>query len=80
MQSSFTLQFAGIDVAPLFSVAENPPRERGAQEEKPGEREVRNAPSTRQDFTRPKEGRDVPPAEETEKGTRAPESPWMGGG
>jgi hypothetical protein len=55
-------------------------RERGAQEEKPGQREVRQSPSSRQDFTRPKEGRDVPPEDSIENGDRTLDSPWMGGG
>ena len=63
------------------SMADNPNRERGAQEEKPGEREAKRAPSTRQDFTRPQEGRDVAPEEEeVVKRKRSPKSPWMGGG
>jgi hypothetical protein len=61
-------------------MADNPDRERGAQEEKPGEREAKRAPSTRQDFTRPQDGRDVVPDKEVVKGTRSPKSPWMGGG
>jgi hypothetical protein len=61
-------------------MADNPNRERGAQEEKPGEREAKRAPSTRQDFTRPKDGRDVTPEEEVKKGNRTSNSPWMGGG
>ena len=61
-------------------MADNPSRERGAQEEKAGEREAKRAPSTRQDFTRRKEGRDVAPEEEVVKGNRTPKSPWMGGG
>jgi hypothetical protein len=61
-------------------MADNPNRERGAQEEKPGEREVKRAPSTRQDFTRPEDGRDVTPEKAVRKGTRTPNSPWMGGG
>jgi hypothetical protein len=61
-------------------MSDNPNRERGAQEEKPGEREAKRAPSTRQDFTRPEDGRDVTPQEKVEKGTRTPNSPWMGGG
>ena len=61
-------------------MGDNPSRERGAQEEKPGEREAKRAPSTRQDFTRQKEGRDVAPEEELVKGIRSPKSPWMGGG
>jgi hypothetical protein len=61
-------------------MADNPNRERGAQEEKPGERETKRAPSTRQDFTRSQDGRDVTPEEKIVKGTRSPKSPWMGGG
>lgn len=61
-------------------MADKPNRERGAQEEKTGEREAKHAPSTHQDFTRPKDGRDVAPEKEIEKGTRSPRSPWMGGG
>ena len=61
-------------------MADNPDRERGAQEEKPGDREEKRARATRQDFTRPQDGRDVPPEEEIVKGTRTPRSPWMGGG
>jgi hypothetical protein len=61
-------------------MADQPHRERGAQEEKPGDREAKRAPSKRQDFTRPKEGRDTAPATETDDETRSPESPWMGGG
>jgi hypothetical protein len=61
-------------------MADNPNRERGAQEEKPGDRERKRAPSARQDFTRPQQGRDVAPEKEVVKGTRTPDSPWMGGG
>jgi len=61
-------------------MAEIPDRERGAQEEQPGQREVKQSPSARQDFTRPKEGRDVPPEDPIESGDRTLDSPWMGGG
>ena len=61
-------------------MADNPSRERGAQEEKPGEREAKRAPSTHQDFTRPQDGRDVVPEKEVVKGRRSSKSPWMGGG
>ena len=61
-------------------MADNPDRERGAQEEKPGEREAKRASANRQDFTRPQDGRDVVPEEEVVKGTRSTKSPWMGGG
>jgi hypothetical protein len=71
---------AGSVVALPLNVADKPDRERGAQEEKPGDREAKHAPSTRQDFTRPTEGRDVPPSDEIVKGNRNPKSPWMGGG
>src|SRR5687767_8127540 len=70
----------GIDVAGESSMSENTTRERGAQEEKPGEREAKQTPSTRQDFARPKEGRDVAPEDEIAKGNRTTDSPWMGGG
>ena len=74
------LVFMGIDVAGESSMAENTTRERGAQEEKPGQREVKRAPSARQDFSRPKEGRDVAPEKEVATGKRTSKSPWMGGG
>jgi hypothetical protein len=61
-------------------MTDTPDRERGAQEEKPGQREVKQSPSTRQDFARPKEGRDVPPEDSIESGDRTLDSPWMGGG
>jgi hypothetical protein len=59
---------------------ENLDRERGAQEEQPGDREAKRAPSTQQDFSRPSGGRDCIPEEEVEKGNRSTDSPWMGGG
>lgn len=61
-------------------MAENPDRERGAQEEQPGHREKKRAPSTRQDFTRPQEGRDTLPEDEIVKKNRTTKSPWLGGG
>jgi hypothetical protein len=61
-------------------VGDNPERERGAQEEKAGEREAKRARATRQDFNRPKEGRDVPPEQSIVTGHRTTDSPWMGGG
>lgn len=61
-------------------MAENPNRERGAQEEKTGEREAKRAQSTQQDFSRPTDGRDVTPEEQIVKGNRSSKSPWMGGG
>jgi hypothetical protein len=61
-------------------MADDADRERGAQEEKPGQREAKKSPSSRQDFTRPKEGRDVPPEDSIENGDRTLDSPWMGGG
>ena len=61
-------------------MTENPDRERGAQEEQPGQREKKRAPSTRQDFTRPQEGRDTLPEDETVKKNRTTKSPWLGGG
>src|SRR5688500_10200894 len=70
----------GTDVAGQYGMSPNTTRERGAQEEKTGEREAKHSPSTRQDFTRPKEGRDVAPEDEKAKGTRTTDSPWMGGG
>ena len=60
-------------------MSENPDRERGAQEEKPGEREAKRAQSTRQDFKRPAEGRDSVPGDDVVKGNRTTDSPWMGG-
>jgi len=59
---------------------DHPERDRGAQEEKPGERETRRAQATRQDFTRRMEGRDVPPDAVVLNGQRTRDSPWMGGG
>ena len=61
-------------------MGENPDRERGAQEERTGEREAKRAQSTRQDFNRPAEGRDSVPKDEVAKGNRTTDSPWMGGG
>ena len=61
-------------------MTEKPEREHGAQEEKPGDREAKRAPSTRQDFSRPSEGRDAVPEDEVAKGHRTTDSPWMGGG
>ena len=55
-------------------------RERGAQEERPGDREAKRAPSNRQDFNRPEEGRDSLPKDKVLKGKRTTRSPWMGGG
>jgi hypothetical protein len=70
----------GIAVANERSMADTPERERGAQEEKPGEREAKRAASTRPDATRHKDGRDAAPEAEVVKGNRSPKSPWMGGG
>lgn len=61
-------------------MAENLDRERGAQEEQPGQREKKRATSIRQDFTRPQEGRDTLPEDETVKKNRTTKSPWLGGG
>ena len=61
-------------------MADNPNRERGAQEESPGEREAKRAQTMRQDPSRPEEGRDVPPEREVVAGKRTRKSPWMGGG
>ena len=64
----------------MVGMGENPDRERGAQEEHPGERETKRAQLTRQDFNRPAEGRDSVPEDEVVKGNRTTDSPWMGGG
>ena len=61
-------------------MTENPDRERGAQQEQPGQREQKRAPSNRQDFTRPQEGRDTLPEDENVKKNRTTKSPWLGGG
>jgi hypothetical protein len=53
---------------------------RGAQQESPAEREAKKNPAHRQDFEKPPEGRDKPPAQTVEQGKRSPASPWMGGG
>ena len=70
----------GTGVAQQRDMADNPDRERGAQEEKPGDREAKRAPSNQQDFNRPSEGRDSVPDDEVVKGNRSTKSPWMGGG
>jgi hypothetical protein len=61
---------------------EETPRDenRGAQKKSPAQREAERNPANVQDFGRPAEGRDVPPADQVEKGKRSPRSPWMGGG
>jgi hypothetical protein len=53
---------------------------RGAQQEKPAEREVKKNPSNQQDLEKAPPGRDEPPTKATTPGKRSPESPWMGGG
>jgi len=54
---------------------------RGAQQERPADREAKKNPVDEQDFKKPSEGRDKPPDKKTvEKGKRSPDSPWMGGG
>ena len=50
------------------------------QNESPGEREKKKDPANRQDFSKPAEGRDKPPAKPVEEGKRGPRSPWLGGG
>lgn len=74
------VQAFGPFVAPPIAMDENTSRERGAQEEKPGQREVKRARATRQDTGRPPEGRDSVPEDEVAKGHRTTDSPWMGGG
>ena len=53
---------------------------RGAQQERPAEREAKKNPPDKQDLEKPSEGRDKPPDETVEDGKRSPDSPWMGGG
>jgi hypothetical protein len=75
-----TVPSTGTAVAQQRDMDDNPDRERGAQEEQPGDREAKRAPSNQQDFNRPPEGRDRVPDDEVVKGKRSTESPWMGGG
>lgn len=77
--------FGGITIASTVGMADEPiagghGAEHGAQEVTAGEREARKQAERQQDFQEPAEGRDVPPAEDVKKGTRSPDSPWMGGG
>lgn len=61
-------------------MADNPDRERGAQEQKPGEREAKRALTNANDGSRREEGRDVPPEQAVIEGKRTRDSPWLGGG
>ena len=71
----------GIEVAPTtYMVDEQGDERRGAQQESPLDREAKKNPADKQDFEKPPEGRDEPPAETTEQRDRSPSSPWMGGG
>jgi hypothetical protein len=54
--------------------------QRGAQNETAAEREAKKNPANRQDFDKPPQGRDEPPADAVKPGKRDPDSPWMGGG
>jgi hypothetical protein len=53
---------------------------RGAQQERPAEREAKRNPADRQDLERPSKGRDEPPDDAVDEGKRSPDDPWMGGG
>ena len=53
---------------------------RGAQQERPAEREAKKNPANRQDLEKPSNGRDEAPAEPVKQGKRGRESPWLGGG
>ena len=71
----------GITIASAVLMIDEPNlTTRGAQEVTPGEREARKQAERQQDLEQPPEGRDVPPADEAKRGTRTPNSPWMGGG
>ena len=71
----------GIRVAETFGmVDEQGDERRGAQQERPTEREAKKNPANRQDLGKPSKGRDQAPAEPVEQGKRSPDGPWMGGG